>query len=152
MWKHFGAPLSYIKDEIPWDLFYITLSVALDREERDRHFSYLIHGGDPKKWDWRSGDRAGTAGSTRVRRGFWDRVLQTFKGSGRGGRIGDIAEAQGIPKVVAVTVHIPDGREITKYLSPEDAAAVRSKGLHFNKAPEVSDMAKRVFMKGRGKG
>ena len=147
MWKHFGAPLRYVYEEIPWDLFYITLSVALDREERDRHFRYILAGGDPKKWTWRSGDRAGAVTGRKNR--VWDRILSAFKGRGQVGSIDDIAEGQDIPKVVAVTVNIPDGRKITRHFTPEVAAAVRRGEIHFNKAPGVDDMDERVFMKSR---
>jgi hypothetical protein len=147
LWRHFGAPLQYIYEEIPWDLFYITLSVALDREERDRHFRYILAGGDPKKWTWRSGDRAGAATSRKSR--VWDSILRAFRGRGRAGSIDDIADGQDIPKVVAVTVRIPDGRKITKHFTPEMAERVKRGDKHFNAAPEVSDMDLRVFMKSK---
>lgn len=146
--KHFGASLKYIYEEIPWDLFYTTLAVALDLEERDRHFRYILARGDPKKWKWSSWDNAGTAPEGRTS-GLWSRVLRKFRGHGRIGAIDDVADGQDIPKAVAVTVSIPDGRKITKYLPPDVAEAVKKGEIHFNKAKEVDDMTKRVFMRSK---
>ncbi len=80
---------------------------------------------------------------------MWDSILQAFRGRGQVGSIDDIAEGQDIPEVVAVTVHIPDGRQITKHFTPEMAERVKKGDKHFNAAPEVSDMEMRVFMKSK---
>jgi hypothetical protein len=150
--KYFGASLQYMLNEIPCDLFYILLAVALDLDERDRHLRYLLAGGDPKEWNWSSTDRAGTS-SHRSRAGrLWDKI----RGSGLArnairGRLDQLSGTQNVQEAIAVTVNIPDGRKITKHVSREDANAIREGRLHFNKAREI-DMRGRLFREAKVEG
>lgn len=47
-------------NHIPVDRWLAYLSVALDLREQDEYKSYLLAGGDPKKFKWSSPDHAGT--------------------------------------------------------------------------------------------
>jgi len=49
-----------LRDGIDLGDYYCLLAEALDAEELDDYKSYLLAGGDKKKWKWQSPDKAGT--------------------------------------------------------------------------------------------
>lgn len=50
-----------VEEWLPWDEYYILMSVALDLDELEQYWQYVLSGGDPKKWHWSSPDKAGLA-------------------------------------------------------------------------------------------
>jgi hypothetical protein len=70
--KYFNLGWSELEYELPWHRYYVLLAVALDLDERDQHFRYVLAGGDPKKFKWGSPDRAGTDDSSSM----WDKVVR----------------------------------------------------------------------------
>lgn len=124
-------------EEIPWDLFYILLAVALDLDERDSYNRYLLAQGDPKKWPWSSPDKAGTL---RGRTGFWSRVAARM-GRGRKGKLKDIAGHLGIPEAIAIYRRNPDGSrgEFIRYANPETGETVDMTGRVFKAEKKSQD-------------
>ncbi len=90
-------------------MYYVLLAVALDLDERDQHFRYVLAGGDPKKFKWSSPDRAGTHDQGEM----WDRVL-TKAGKYTRGDIGYIAQDHW-ERIKSVTKTFSDGSTRTRY-------------------------------------
>lgn len=136
--KHFGFDPLYMEHEIEWDSFYIHLAVALDLDERGDYFKYVLAGGDPKKWRWRSSDKAGT----RKRGSVFRRIVEQFRGRAIVEKVDKVAGGEFVKSVVAVKD--PESGEVVKHISRKDMWRVRVGEITIDQA-EAVDMEGRVF-------
>jgi len=132
--KYFNLSWRELEYDLPWHMYYVLLAVALDLDERDQHFRYVLAGGDPKKFKWSSPDRAGTRDQAEM----WNKVASKAKTMMRGD-IGYIAQEdwQRITKVTDTPYG--DARTRVRYIN-EDGKDVTDKvermqksGHHFMK-------------------
>jgi hypothetical protein len=143
--KHFGFDSLYLEYEIPWDLFYIHLAVALDLDERGDYFRYVLAGGNPKKWKWRSSDKAGT----RSKKSFLRRMVDEFKGMGIVSKANKAVSAKSESLQGVIAVRDPESGEIVKYVSREDMWRLKTGEIAIDQAKEVS-LEGRVFKERKG--
>ena len=98
------------------------LAVALDLDEREAYFRYVLAGGKPEKWPWATPDKAGTGHAQRL----WAKLRAKF-GEIRGD-IGNIAQKDWA-KVTEITEQMPDGTMRTRYVNEEGKDITRRVGL-----------------------
>jgi hypothetical protein len=58
--RHFNISYRDLVEWLPWDEYYIMSAVALDLDELEQRWEYILAGGEAKKWKWTSPDKAGT--------------------------------------------------------------------------------------------
>lgn len=138
MWRHFGADVEYLEERIAWDMFYIRLAVALDLEERDQFFQYLLAGGEAKKFKWSSPDRAGTRG--RRDGNFIQRLVDKFKGKAAVGDIANIVQPGDRVIQAKYAVYADGRRELVGYVWKDTGEMLK---------PEELGQQGRFFMKSR---
>lgn len=122
--KHFNVGLGYIKDRMPWWEVIIRQAIALDLKEREDYHSYLLAGGKPKKFPWRSPDHAGII--TPREGGLIQKVLREFKGKVMQGDIRHYAEPRGMRKIHRKTYRHPKSGEVVavEYVDAETGEKV----------------------------
>lgn len=94
-----------------WYKYYILLAIALDLDERDRYWEYLLAGGKEKDWKWRSKDHAGMRRDPQ--RAMWSKVLGGIK-KGRGGDIAHVMQP-GARRIVRKEKQLPNGQKIVVF-------------------------------------
>lgn len=104
---------TYLRDEIPWDEYYMLLAVALDIDEREQYRQYVLAGGDPRKFKWSSYDKAGTEPSSSPQ-SFWTKVAAQM-GHGLKSDIAYAVEGLGLEPIVKITETMSDGSTRVRY-------------------------------------
>lgn len=118
-------------------MFYIRLAVALDLDERETFFRYVLAHGDPKKFKWSSPDKAGTSthdGS------LVQNLLREFKGRVARGDIANIVQPGERVIVAKYAVYADGRRELAGYVWKDTGEEL---------TPEELVEQGRVFMKSR---
>jgi hypothetical protein len=118
-------------------MFYIRLAVALDLEERDQFFQYILAGGKPKDFKWSSPDRAGTRQSEG---NLVQRFMREFKGKVARGDIANIVQPSERVMQAKYAIYADGRRELVGYVWKDTGELL---------TPEELQAQGRVFMKSR---
>lgn len=116
-----------MRDEIcPYE-FIISLAVALEKDEQERFWEYVLAGGKPKKFKWVYRDIIDKSGINLA-------AMVENVGGGLRGDIANLAHMSGIQRVSKRVYTLPDGRVLEEYIDQDG---------------NVIDATDKVFMRSR---
>ena len=145
--KHFNVSANYVETELLLARWLVYLAISLDLEEREQYNIWVMSGQDPKKFNWASDDRAGTAprlADPSLGRKIVAFAVEKLQATPIRGDIWTLAKARGMRPVFRIET--PDGY---RYVDDQGNPVQVPRGMTFIESPALKKAAgdKKIFVR-----
>lgn len=140
--RYFNLSFRDIEEWLPWDEYFILMAVALDLDELDKYWQYVLAGGEPKKFKWSSPDKAGTVQAPTPGRTPQEKIRNIFDRAARGFTKGAVS-LDGLPKggTAADFFRVMNRPKIQRLEYPDGTVEYRDMNGELVEAPEGAAFA-----------